>query len=166
MGQNMNSEMMTFNVVSGQRGSYKMSRDGGQLTSSGNYTGTVLTPGEMHMVEQLVLQEGGDVGNVIIQNSGDFTLAEGQEYELIGEADPNNPIQVLEVLKEENEANNTIEIIEVDDQTLAQLTSQNLSNFIIQEPNSDFEVQEIDADDPNFRHLVKALNPGTVVYQS
>ena len=118
------------------------------------------------MVEQLVLQEGHDVGNVIIQNSGDFTLAEGQEYELIGEADPNNPIQVLEVLKEQNESNNTIEIIEVDDQTLAQLTSQNLGNFIIQEPGGDFEVQEIDANDPNFRHLVKALNPSNVVYQT
>jgi len=120
----------------------------------------------MQMVEQLVLQEGGDVGNVIIQNSNDFSLAEGQEYELIGEADSGNPIQVLEVRGEDSGENNTIEIIEVDDQTLAQLTQQNVGNFIIQEPNSGFEVQEIDANDPNFRHLVKALNPGTVMYQS
>lgn len=105
-------------------------------------------------VEQFITL-GNESGNLIVQNGGQFTLAEGQEYEVIGESDGNNQIQVME-----SENNEEIEIIEVDDQTMAQLTAQNM--FF---PNSgSIQVSELD---PNMGQILRMINPSSEpFYQS
>lgn len=138
--------------------------------TSGNTRGTPLAVS--HVIDpatglrQAVLPQGimdyltigGDTGNIVIQNGGEFTLADGQEYELIGEADPADPMHVVQTPEEQ-----TIQIIEVDDQTMAQFAQNiNMSGMFFHDP-SNIQVTEIDPNDPNT--VFKVLNPGEIILQ-
>jgi hypothetical protein len=110
----------------------------------------------VEMMEQFVTIEG-EGGNLILQqNSGEFTLAEGQEYELIGEADAHEPMHG--VAMDSDNPHQTIEIIEVDDQTMAQLTGQNVNEMFFQ-GSDNIQVTEIDPNDPSMGHLLKVIDP-------
>jgi len=95
-------------------------------------------------------------GNVVVQNAADFTLAEGQEYELIGEVDPND-VQVVEMIKERPNSPQ-IEIIEVDDHTLAQLAAQNMGGMFLQDSGQiHVNMSEIDVNNPSMGQLLKVI---------
>jgi len=101
---------------------------------------------------------GGD-GNIVIQNGGEFNFDDGQEYELIGEADSVEPIHLVDGGGEQ-----TIQIIEVDDQTMAHFAAQNINmSGMFFGDASNIQVTEIDPNDPNT--VFKVLNPGEIYIQ-
>jgi len=104
---------------------------------------------------QGVVSSTGDGSNIIVQNYGDFSLADGQEYQLVGEAtDGHDPVEVVEAT-----GNEKIEIIEVDDATMAQLSaSQSVGSVLLQQDNSSFQVSGMESSD----QIIKVLNSSNV----
>ncbi len=119
--------------------------------------GTTLPLGQMVFSADMLNQYvGADGGNIIIQEgNGEFTLADGQEYELIGEAETTGPTRTGTFQQFGNE---TYEIVEVDDQTMAQFAAQNGGMFV--PDSSNIQVTQIDPNDPNMQHFIKVLTPG------
>lgn len=94
---------------------------------------------------------------VSASNSTNFAMSDGQEYELIGEVGGNAMVQVLEMNKDAKHQNEGIEIIEVDDETMAKITAQNAGMFY-QSSGSGGAIQVLDASDPNISQILKAMN--------
>jgi len=87
-----------------------------------------------------------------------FTLDDGQEYELIGEVDPAGN-EIVEMKPTPSQPQ--YEIIEVDDETLAKLTSAKNSVVVLPEgaaSSSNLHGTRIDANDPNLSQILKAIN--------
>jgi len=119
-------------------------------------------PSDVEEAAQLVfgtdfLERYMDVGenNLIIQNGTGFTLAEGQEYELIGETEPSPQQRHTHTFQQFG--NETYEVVEVDDQTMAQLAANNGGMFLPDASN--LQVTQFDANDPNIQNLIKVLTP-------
>lgn len=100
--------------------------------------------------EYITLNDGS---NIVIQNvqGQEFTLAEGQEFEIIGESQSNNntintsSIEPIELLPADNQQ---IQIIEVDDATMQQIEVHNGDNM---------QIASVDPNDPNLSSLFRAF---------
>jgi hypothetical protein len=89
--------------------------------------------------------------SIPVSNSGtstSFSLADGQTYEILGEVGGSEVVQ--------GSKGEAIEIIEVDDETMAKLTAQNSGMFQNSTPGS---IQMLDTSDPSISQLLKAINP-------
>lgn len=81
-------------------------------------------------------------------SSTSFSLGDGQTYEILGE------VGGSEVTKGE-----AIEIIEVDDETMAKLTAQNSGMIFQNSTPGAIQVSTLDPSDPNISQILKAINP-------
>jgi len=91
-------------------------------------------------------------------NTNSFALSEGQTYEIVGEVGSNNVVEMVD--KGGNLKNEAIEIIEVDDETMAKLTAQNAGMFFQNTASgSGIQVATLDASDPGISQILKSINP-------
>lgn len=91
-------------------------------------------------------------GNLVVPKAPDFALTEGEEYELLGEVDPNE-VKVLEVVKH-SDKDQSIEIIEIDDDTMAQMSFPSSDGeFIFHDPSN----LQATAFDPNSDHNLSQI---------
>lgn len=87
-----------------------------------------------------------------------ITLDDGQEYELIGEVEPGPEFVEMKPTVQQQQQ---FEIIEVDDETLARLTtSKNQVVVLPESANASIlpVTTRIDANDPNLSQILKAIN--------
>ncbi|OXA52824.1 hypothetical protein Fcan01_12252 [Folsomia candida] len=120
----------------------------------GHNMGSDLQYGMPMMVEKFEPSELNEYvqlpdGSFVIQNVNgqEFTLAEGQEYELLGEAPVNtSSIDPSELVPVDSQQ---IQIIEVDDATMEQIQVHNSME--------DMQIASIDPNDPNLSQLFRVF---------
>jgi len=93
---------------------------------------------------------------VSMSNLTNFKLSDGQEYELIGEVEGNEVVQVLEMSKDSK--NESIEIIEVDDETMAKITAHNSGVFFQNSESGAVQVASLDPSDPKISQILQTMN--------
>jgi len=95
-----------------------------------------------------------------------FSVLDGQEYEVIGEVEGpigNEVVQMVDMAKSNNKQDG-IEIIEVDDETMAKLTASNPGLFFQnQTQGGPIQVTALDPSDPNLSHILTNMNPTSSV---
>jgi hypothetical protein len=93
-------------------------------------------------------------------STSNFSMLDGQEYEVIGEVEGpigNEVVQMVDMAK--SNKNEGIEIIEVDDETMAKLTASNPGLFFQNPaPGGQIQVATLDPSDPNISHILKNMN--------
>lgn len=98
------------------------------------------------MNEYVTLNDGNIIQIQNLHPGQEFTLAEGQEYELIGEAASTAAIDPMDIHPSENQQ---IQIIEVDDATMEQIEVHNSTE--------NMQIASVDPNDPNLSQLFRAF---------
>jgi len=80
-----------------------------------------------------------------------FSLEDGQTYEIVGEVGTEDVVQGAK--------GEAIEIIEVDEETMARLTAQNAGMTFQNSGTSGIQIATLDPSDPNINQILKAINP-------
>lgn len=108
-------------------------------------------PSTTTFTQRTMVPMGSSASASMSNSTTSFSLGDGQTYEILGEVGSSEMVQGTK--------GEAIEIIEVDDETMAKLTAQNSGMMFQNSASGSIQVATLDPSDPNISQILKAINP-------